>query len=285
MVKLEILPEEVLSLQVMGEMVKAGQPSITPRYITENGVYIAKDGVSGFSPVTVEVDMTPAMEEGYKDGMAAGKAEGYKEGYDKGSEPAQYIRNIEAMFKNVAFPVGFRLDWTVADASGSSNSMLSFANGATGLKSIKLSFVNKGTAVNANYAFAGVAFAEDTLEEVDISGMGCAFSSFAGTFQNRKALKRIIGTVDLTGCINCTAPFPNSTALEEIAFKQGTIPKNIQFNNQPNLTDASVKSIIEGLTDLTGQTTQTLTFHKEAGAKLTDAQKATVTAKNWTLVY
>ena len=34
-----------------------------------------------------------------------------------------------------------------------------------------------------------------------------------------------------------------------------------------------------------GGTTQTLTLHKTVGNKLTDAQKATITAKNWTLVY
>ena len=230
-------------------------------------------------------DTEAAYNEGYEIGAKEGAEVGYIQGYEKGSGAARYMKNIEGTFKNVAFPVGFELDLTVADASASATGMMSFANGATGLKSIKLSFVNKGTAVNANYAFAGIAFAEDTLEVVDISGMGCTFSSFAGTFQNRKALKKIIGEIDLTGCVNCTTPFPNSTALEEIEFKPGTIPKNIQFNNQPNLTATSIQSIIDGLADLTGQTAQTLTFHKTVGNKLTQAQKDAISAKNWTLAY
>lgn len=219
---------------------------------------------------------------GYEAGAKEGAEVGYIQGYEKGSASARYIKNIEAMFKNVAFPVGFELDLTVAGASVG-NGMLSFANGAIGLKSIKLSFVNKGTAVYANYAFAGIAFAEDTLEVVDISGMGCSFTGFAGTFQNRKELKKIIGAIDLTGCGNCTSPFPNSTSLEEIEFKQGTIPKNIQFNNQPNLSDVSIQSIVDGLADLTGQTAQKVSFHSDVLMKLTETQFNAITAKNWTM--
>ena len=78
--------------------------------------------------------------------------------------------------------------------------------------------------------------------------------------------------------------FNAATALENITF-EGTIGKNISFANSPLLTTASVQSIIDCLKDLTGQTAQTLTFHATVGGKLTDAQKATITAKNWTLVY
>lgn len=285
MLNLRILPETEVLLQVLEPIVMSGRPAISPKDITENGIYSAEaEGLSGFNPVTVTVDMTPAIEEGYQKGEQDGYLKGYAYGYQQGGEATRYMKNMERMFQDVAFPVGFELDLTVAGASAG-NGMLSFASGATGLKSIKVSFVNKGTAVYANYAFAGIAFAEDTLEVVDISGMGCSFTGFAGTFQNRKALKKIIGAIDLTGCGNCTSPFPNSISLEELEFKQGTIPKNIQFNNQPNLTDASIQSIIDGLADLTGQTAQTLTFHKTVGAGLTQAQKAAITAKNWTLVY
>jgi hypothetical protein len=37
------------------------------------------------------------------------------------------------------------------------------------------------------------------------------------------------------------------------------------------------------LVDLTGATTQTLTFNKDVKAKLTETQIATITNKNWTL--
>jgi hypothetical protein len=34
-----------------------------------------------------------------------------------------------------------------------------------------------------------------------------------------------------------------------------------------------------------GASAKTLTLHKDVGAKLTEAQKAEITAKNWILVY
>ncbi len=80
---------------------------------------------------------------------------------------------------------------------------------------------------------------------------------------------------------NC---FQNATNLTNIAL-DGVIAASINFRWSPLLTDASVQSIIDHLKDLTGATAQTLSFHADVGAKLTDAQKATITAKNWTLVY
>lgn len=63
----------------------------------------------------------------------------------------------------------------------------------------------------------------------------------------------------------------------------GTIGKSISLSNSPNLSDESVQNIIDCLADLTGQTAQTLTLHSTVKGKLTDAQRATITNKNWTL--
>lgn len=65
----------------------------------------------------------------------------------------------------------------------------------------------------------------------------------------------------------------------------GKIGKTLWLNSSAYLDTETVASIIEALKDLTGQTAQTLTLHKTVGGKLTDAQKAVITAKNWTLVY
>ena len=72
--------------------------------------------------------------------------------------------------------------------------------------------------------------------------------------------------------------------LEEIRF-EGVIGKNLRLQWSGKLSDDSLRSILDHLKDLTGATTQTLTFHKDVGARLTEAQKAIITAKNWTLVY
>ena len=61
----------------------------------------------------------------------------------------------------------------------------------------------------------------------------------------------------------------------------GTIGKSISFANSGGLSDSSIQNIIDGLA--TVETAQTLTFHKDVKAKLTEEQIATITSKNWTL--
>lgn len=199
---------------------------------------------------------------------------------------SKYITCIYRMFYQATFPDGYELDLTVKNAANSSpaNDMMGFLNQAKGLKSVKFAFIDKGAALSANYCFAGYSSTVvDTLEVVDISGIGCSFLSFAGAFQNRNSLKSIIGAIDLTGCINVNSAFYNCYALEDVEFAQGTIPKSIQFNNSPNLTDASIQSIIDGLADLSDGTTQVLSLHADVKAKLTEAQLDVITEKNWSV--
>lgn len=78
--------------------------------------------------------------------------------------------------------------------------------------------------------------------------------------------------------------FALSKKLKELRIT-GTIGQSIGLPDSLLLSNESVQSVIDSLADLTGATTQTLTLHADVGAKLTDEQKATITAKNWTLVY
>ena len=86
--------------------------------------------------------------------------------------------------------------------------------------------------------------------------------------------------------INNTCTFANSfyTCASLVNFNMtGAIGKSISFANSPLLSNTSIQNIIDGLEDLTGQTTQTITFHKDVKAKFTEEQIATITSKNWTL--
>ena len=74
-------------------------------------------------------------------------------------------------------------------------------------------------------------------------------------------------------------------SLVNVRFVANTIKLSIAFAQSDNLSTETIQSIIDGLADLTGGTAQTLTLHSTVGSKLTDTQKATITAKNWTLVY
>lgn len=84
-----------------------------------------------------------------------------------------------------------------------------------------------------------------------------------------------------------TTPFDNAfhscNILKNITF-EGTIGQALSFAFSP-LTNGSIQSVIDCLKDLTGETAKTLTVSTTTAAGLTAAQIATVTAKNWTLVY
>lgn len=63
----------------------------------------------------------------------------------------------------------------------------------------------------------------------------------------------------------------------------GAITTSFSLSSSPLLDDVSTQNIVDSLAEVA--TAQTLTLHAAVGAKLTEAQKATITAKNWTLVY
>lgn len=100
--------------------------------------------------------------------------------------------------------------------------------------------------------------------------------------QNLVTVDKIILKQDGSQALNNA--FTSADALRDIAV-EGVIGKSISFPNSSLLTSASVQSVIDHLKDLTGQTAQTVTFHNTVGNNMTAAQKAAITAKNWTLVY
>lgn len=78
--------------------------------------------------------------------------------------------------------------------------------------------------------------------------------------------------------------FAYCDALEHIAIS-GVVSNSLDFHYSPNLSSASVNSIIASLRNLTGIASPTLTFHASVGSKLTQAHKDVISSKNWTLVY
>jgi hypothetical protein len=97
-----------------------------------------------------------------------------------------------------------------------------------------------------------------------------------------------IGEMDISGATSekmLNYMFTGCSGLKRVYFVSGCIKLSISFANSSLLEDASIQSIIDGLADLTDKDQQTLTFHSDVGAKLTEAQKATITNKNWKLVY
>ena len=163
---------------------------------------------------------------------------------------------------------------------------------------------------SATYIFRKSNISGDLVEICDDLGISMDFSnctSVMEAFSNAPNITRVgvidirkaganitnmfafsgLKTIDkvLIAETNTLTYFPGAMlSLENISF-EGVIANSISFSYSSNLTMASVDSIISCLKDLTGQTAQTITFNATVGGKLTDAQKAAITAKNWTLVY
>lgn len=271
MLNLQILPEREVSLQVLEPVVKTGQPVILPRHIAQNGIYSAKaEGAAGFDPVTVEVDMTSAKEEGYQKGVAETEA---KTAWTK------YYSNTHGLFNTVVFPENTELIFELHDSCKDVGEMF---QSTKNLVSVKLTG-NGGTC-----STTGMFRYSNYIKKIDFSECNFQFGNWYMAFSNCYALEEIIGElVDSSGLWNnnFTNAFNSCSELKEVRFAKDAIFNTVKFTNSDKLSDASIQSIIDGLKDLTGATTQTLSFHKDVGAKLTPEQKAAITAKNWTLVY
>lgn len=233
----------------------------------------------------------------YCEGDIVIKAEGgdYDKGYESGV--AQGEQNAYDAFWDVYQQNGVRTNY----------------DGAFGGEGWTTEFFKPKYNINptsAAYMFRKSNISGDLVEICDDLGISMDFSnctSFMEAFSNAPNITRVgvmdirkaganitnmfafsgVKTIDkvLIAETNTLTYFPGAMlSLENISF-EGVIANSISFAYSSNLTMASVDSIISCLKDLTGATAQTITFHATVGGKLTEAQKAAITAKNWTLVY
>lgn len=159
------------------------------------------------------------------------------------------------------------------DTSKGTN-MFSMFSGCKNLKTIPV--LDLSSATRIDQMFIGCSSIE-RIEVINTRSV-TTFSGFVGNCSKLKSVK----TLDLSSATNITNIFQNCTLLEDVGIVNGTIKISIKFNNSPNLSTMSIQNIIDGLADLTGQTTQVITWHKEVYAKLTDEQKGQIASKNWT---
>lgn len=120
---------------------------------------------------------------------------------------------------------------------------------------------------------------EITDTKVPITAFGKCQTAF-----NQMARLRRIPKLIFDGVTNTSNMFNNCVRLEEL-YCDGELSLSLSLAQSNLLNDASIQSVIDVLANLTGQPAQTLTFHKDVGNKLTQAQKDAISAKNWTLVY
>ena len=268
MVKLQMLPEEVHSLQVLNPIIKTGVPIIVAKRITENGKFSAKEeGATGFDPVEVAVDLTPAYDAGY----AKGEKEGYEKGHTDGVADGIEQGKAEAI---ESLPTGYiKVDPTWTDFAY-------FCAGRRFSLGKNLKYSDTANGKTFSNMFYGWDTGEHTVPSLDLR----KGTNFSGMFSWSSCIVEI-GEMDISNATNVTGMFNSCNRLERISFVPGCLKISISFANSDKLHDASIQSIIDGLADLTGKTTQTLTLHATVGGKLTQAQKDAASAKNWTLAY
>lgn len=123
------------------------------------------------------------------------------------------------------------------------------------------------------------------LKEIEIVGDTSKVNNYGQVFFNKMNVERI-GTLDfssVTQVANVAEAFTGCKSLKEIRFVAGTLSWSISFKDSERLSVASLQSIIDGLADLTGGTSQVLSLHINTKSQMTDEQIAAVTGKNWTI--
>jgi hypothetical protein len=216
--------------------------------------------------------------DGYEKGHTDGVADGIERGYNKAIEenPLYYMDIKGFQWYGKAFPEGFNFVLRLRDKPGDMNAALM---NTTGIKTVTLICDAEGT-VNMSQLLR-----ESTAEVLDLTSFRPRPSQMSYFVYFNKKITSILGAIDMSSCTTATALFGGANALKDVEFVPGTIKISLSFIDCWDLSDASLNSIIEGLTDLTGQTAQTLTLRTGMDARLTEAQKAFVTAKNWNLAF
>lgn len=291
---------------------------VEPLEVDANGTYTAPNGVA-YSPVKVNVpDVNGSYDEGYEDGYEKGKAEGAPEDLnDVLTAQEEKLAELSAILdtKVDGYDSGFE-DGKKAEYDAFWDSLQNYGNRSNytyffrccgneyintkypiidtqiygifaecpNLKGILCDVVPKDEYFTSLYiAFANSTLLEEINFDIPVKGEASAFNSTFVNCYKLKTIKKIILDGSQYSWVAC---FANCYVLENITFegdiKAGT-SSLLSFAQSNLLSNASVQSIIDHLFDYSGSTARTLQLHADVKARMTDAQKAQITAKNWNL--
>ena len=206
--------------------------------VTQNGTTTAPSG-KAYSPVTVDVFQLESKAMGLNNLFAVSTL---NSGF-KPDVPENIV--IVAPYCN--------------DITGMFTQYMANATYSLGIKTVTLTLSHPTTApsfLSKNSSIHTVTFPNGIEIRTNLRSM----------FENPTALKHIYGTITIQSGIsanNHTSAF-SAPILEDITFANGTIYESVTFNS-PNLTDASLVSIANGLDGTV--TGKTLTHHATAKAR------------------
>ena len=236
--------------------------------ITQNGTYTASDGVDGYSPISVNI---PSVNE----------ADILKYITSSGS-----VQNLFAQ-ANFGGKDEIRIEMPNPPAG-----LASMFGRTLGVKKIIL-IVPTTKQYNATTFIYGHSNMTSDLEELVIPD-GIEFTNVNGFARYDGNLKKISfltedgaegqNGINLSAVTDTTNCFINCNSLEEIRFVPNTITKTISFAQSANLTEDSIKSIIQGLSpDVSGQI---LTLHSSiASMEWVQEEFTNRGLAGWTLPY
>ena len=226
-------------------------------------------------------DLITQLKQDFDDVYAAGKAAGGGSGED-------YLQYAKAVQFNSLNDFGKAEVELNLDNATTLADLIKTASGATPNNTVEHLTINASELVKgmSSMIYQPVSVKDTVLKKLTLNVNSKNVTTFLGMVHYCTALEEIDGMpLNLSVATNITNMFMGCSNLKEVRFVANTISKSISFASSPNLSTDTIQSIVDGLADLTDGTAQTLTLHATVGGKLTDEQKATITAKNWTLVY
>ena len=200
----------------------------------------------------------------------------------EGVDAWKHLTNINSIFYGAVFPDDYELMVSVPKLANGKD-VYYMIRDAVNLRKLTLKCGREDAILQSLFAFGYCS----SIKEIDLSAFSntdvVKISKADYMFYNCLSLERIYGKLDFSLCAVINLAFNNCVALIDFDIVPNSICVNFNVNHSSKLSDKTIQSIVDGLAEVS--TAQTLTLNSVVGKKLTDAQKATITAKNWTLVY
>lgn len=202
----------------------------------------------------------------------------------EGVDAWKHLTNLNNIFNGATFPADYELVINVPNLVNGKD-IYYVIRDAKNIRKLTLKCGREDVTFQSLFAFSYCT----SIKEIDLSQFSntdvVKISKAEYMFYNDSALERIYGKLDFFACASLANTFGSCTALVDFEVVPNSICVSLSLKHCFSLSAKTIQSIVDGLADLTGATAQTITFSNIVGDKLTQAQKDTITAKNWTLVY